>query len=349
MLIFSVKIDWSDPSAAVNAKSLPLVLFLEDEGPADQLNFAHEVLGVALDQDIEGAGCWVPCRVLGAKKHSFDVVVAGMTNAQTLFRHRVLLHGYFDENAQEYVEYKSQRPSEYAARLSKALQARIAAESHVRFNLCVDNMPVDDLPPFTESQQARIKNWAVNSKKLAKFGEGGMLADLDDEIAGEYRRALNKIVLTATLEDSEQHKAFTNLQFSLHTFPEKKPAPEIGTIPVARYDYSAAETEFRERSLSVHNEIILAQGSVHGECNKVLDLRLFATDLKKPLTLGEYQTQQQVTGYQRSKILPLSLPLSLSPLDTPPSLSLGLCACSRASRRQMKARICTELAGACMV
>ena len=52
MLIVSVKIDWSDPSAAVNAKSLPLVLFLEDESPADQLNFTHEVLGVALDQDI---------------------------------------------------------------------------------------------------------------------------------------------------------------------------------------------------------------------------------------------------------------------------------------------------------
>ncbi len=258
---------------------------------------------MALDQDIEGAGCWVPCRVVGSKKHSYDVVVAGMTNSQTLFRHRVLLHGYYDEAAQEYIEYKSERPSEYAARLSKALEARSAAESHVRFNLCVENMPVDDLPPLTESQQARIKHWAVNSKKLAKFSQGGMITELDDEVAREHRRALNKIMLTSSLEDREQQQAFKHLHLSLHAFPSKKPAPQIGTVPVASYDYSVAEKAFRDRSLNLHTEIILAQGSVHGECNRVVDLRLFAADLKKPLTLGEYQTQQQDAYKYASQVL----------------------------------------------
>ena len=290
----SNKIDWSDPAAPVNARSIPLVLFLEEEeSPCDSLNFEQEVLGVALDQDIEGAGSWVPCRVVGAKKHSYDVVVAGMTNSQMLFRHRVLLHGYYDEAAQKYVEYKRERPPEYAARLGKALQARIAAESHIRFNLCVENMPVDDLPPLTESQQARIRHWAVNSKKLAKFSQGGMITELDEEVGREHRRALNKIMLTSSLEDHEQQKAFKHLQLNLHTFPSKKRAPDIGTVPVAPYNYSAAAKAFRDRSFNLHTEIILAQGSVHGECNRVVDLRLFATDLKKPLTLAEFQTQQQ--------------------------------------------------------
>jgi len=46
--------------------------------------------------------------------------------------------------------------TQYAACLALALHARTAAESHVRFNLCVDNMPIDDLPPFPPAQEVCI-------------------------------------------------------------------------------------------------------------------------------------------------------------------------------------------------
>ena len=130
-------IDWSDPGAPVNADSIPLVLFFEfDEGCNDVAAFdfssGKEFAGVALDQDIEGSGCWVPCQILGVRKYTYDVVVAGMTQSQRFFRHRVLLPHH--------------KPEEYAESLSKALRARGAAESHARFNLYIKNMPVDGKP-----------------------------------------------------------------------------------------------------------------------------------------------------------------------------------------------------------
>lgn len=125
-----------------------------------------------------------------------------------------------------------------AASLGRALQARVAAESHLRFNLCVDNMPTDDLPALTQAQHARIQNWAVNSKKLAKFGEAsGMLAQLVQEVQREYNRALNKCVLTDSFQDKTQRQVFSKLSLPLHAVPPILPAPLVGTVPMAKYDY----------------------------------------------------------------------------------------------------------------
>ena len=56
-------------SLSAVAEAIPLVLFFESEfyDSVDELNFQSastdvEITGVALDRDIEGAGCWVPCR-----------------------------------------------------------------------------------------------------------------------------------------------------------------------------------------------------------------------------------------------------------------------------------------------
>jgi len=120
----------------------------------------------------------------------------------------------------------------------RALQARVAAESHLRFNLCVDNMPTDDLPALTQAQHARIRNWAVNSKKLAMFGEAsGMLVQLVQEVQREYSRGLNKCVLTDSFQDKTQCEVFRKLSLTLHAVKPRLPAPLVGTVPMATYDY----------------------------------------------------------------------------------------------------------------
>jgi hypothetical protein len=274
---------WSDPDAPVNERSIPLVLFFDFDGGVNNVGGQQPpegVFGVALDIDIEGAGCWVPCQIVGVKKHTYEVVVCGLMASQTLFRHRVVLPRH--------------DPVQYAASLARALQARSAAESHLRFNLCVDNMPTDDLAPLTGGQQARIRKWAVNSKKLAKFGDGsGMLAELEDEVEREYSRAQSKIVLTASFDDKAQRKAFSKLSLPLHAFPARVAAPLIATVPIVKYDYRAVTALFTQHTMMTEPEVIKALCNVHGECNKIVDLRLFVTELKKPMQLAEFQRLQQ--------------------------------------------------------
>jgi dynein heavy chain len=202
-----------------------------------------------------------------------------MTNSQTLPRHRVVLPRH--------------DPEEYAIKLEKALAARNAAESHVRFNLYVNNMPVDDLPPLTSGQLARIKNWAVNSKRLGRFGEGGLTTDLLEEIVREHQKALNKIDLIRALQDQAHDRVFARLSKSLHTFPKRVRAPELATVPVPRYDYPAARAQLQDVTMYMHSEAIVAMCHVQGECNGVLDLRLFVTDPKKPMTLKDFITLEQ--------------------------------------------------------
>ena len=106
-------------------------------------------------------------------------------------------------------------------------------------------------------------------------------------------------------QDREHRKGFANLIHPLHTFAERVPAPFQGTVSLPKYDYAANAEAFREKTYNLHAEVVTALGNVHGECNKILDLRLFATDLKKPMTLQEFVTAQQ-DAYKYAAQVPLA-------------------------------------------
>eukprot|EP00960_Hanusia_phi_P028595 747499-Hanusia_phi.AAC.1 len=178
-----VGIDWADPESLINKRSIPVTYFLEypvtpnieikkqagDEG----------VAGCCVDYDIEGSGVWVPCLILSASK-LFTILVAGYNHPTQVPRHRVLL---LDEH-----------PRQYAKSLHKALRDRERAETFLRYNVYVENMPTADLPPLvcdlclsdlllrmrchqTQWEISRILSSALNSKSLAKFGDGGETRD----------------------------------------------------------------------------------------------------------------------------------------------------------------------------
>ena len=99
--------------------------------------------------------------------------------------------------------------------------------------------------------------------------------------------------LQHTLQHRHQQKAFKQLSLEQHALPPRPPAPHLATVPLPAYPFVAQTHEFTEKTMNLHTEIITAMCNVHAECNKIVSLRLYVTDLKKPMTLAEFERLQQ--------------------------------------------------------
>ena len=111
--------------------------------------------------DAEAKG-WCPCRMLGLDTSMnppfYKVEMLDMTHrAKTV--PRVMLYLLAED------------PRQFGARLQNAIESRRRAENLLRFNLCVDNMPTDQISPLSQSQVDSVTKWSFSTKSLAQFQE----------------------------------------------------------------------------------------------------------------------------------------------------------------------------------
>ncbi len=62
-----------------------------------------------------------------------------------------------------YICLDSEDPRKYALRVAKAFQQRIYADSIIRYNYYIDNMPREDLSDLDSEQKKRIENLAIGA------------------------------------------------------------------------------------------------------------------------------------------------------------------------------------------
>ena len=83
----------------------------------------------------------------------------------------VVIAGTFDMPVQEWIPrirlyFLSEDPALYAKRVAIAHQSRIDAVNAMRYHLCIDSMPADDMHSLSVEQINRILTLALNSKFL---------------------------------------------------------------------------------------------------------------------------------------------------------------------------------------
>ncbi|WIA31960.1 hypothetical protein OEZ86_002815 [Tetradesmus obliquus] len=182
------------------------------------------------------------------------------------------------------------------------LQASSTAEVQLAYELCIDSMPVDDVPQLSTEQVNRVLNFALNSKKLKD-----RLMDtssLINEANLEHARAMNKVALrtltmaaagaagsaaVAAAGSGEQL-----LPFAVPPPAPAKAAPAKGTVEVAAagYDFREQLSEFSFKTLLTKPEVIFALGKIRLESSKVVKMCLFNTYSSKSVRLDEFEQVQ---------------------------------------------------------
>jgi len=110
----------------------------------------------------------------------------------------------------EYIEltrinllFNSEDPRIFAQRVAQAHQERTYADSQIRYNFFVDNMPPEELSELDPEQISRIIHMATASRYL-KSRPNVDTTGIMYEVNQDFSRTMNKIIMDKTLEKSPE-------------------------------------------------------------------------------------------------------------------------------------------------
>lgn len=98
--------------------------------------------------------------------------------------------------------FDAEDPRIFAQRVAKAHQDRIYADSQIRYNFFIDNMPTNELPELDSEQISRIISMSLDSKYLRSKGQIDTNPILN-EVNLDYARTMNKIIFDKSMEDPQ--------------------------------------------------------------------------------------------------------------------------------------------------
>lgn len=94
-----------------------------------------------------------------------------------------------------YIYFQNENPTNYINKIKNAFQQRIYADSLIRYNFYINNMPKHDLNHLDEPQTARIETLVKNTEKMRKED----LTPYIDAVNDDYERTMNKIIFDTHL------------------------------------------------------------------------------------------------------------------------------------------------------
>ncbi|XP_066555780.1 dynein axonemal heavy chain 1 [Amia ocellicauda] len=184
-------------------------------------------------------------------------------------------------------------PRCFARRVRSAQQARAATEALLLYQLSVDCMPVEGVPPLSADSLGKLTHWALSTPGLRKQLLQACVERLEREVCLDYQRTMNRMCFDSVVRANR-------LDFSYITLPEpqRERMPEKGCVDVPAYPFSEIRQAFCFRSLLTKPEVIQALTRVRAECNKVAAMSLFHFNLSKSVRLEEFELTQSQCAAQ---------------------------------------------------
>eukprot|EP00741_Cyanophora_paradoxa_P012299 tig00000169_g11885.t1 len=244
-------------SASAGGVQLPLEAFdstdFETHAPLDWVTREQKErrrFAKALIYSADGRGEWKECRVVDYNETQNKYLVEMRETRKRVPISRLNLL------------FATEDPRIFAKRLASAHHSRRDAEATLRYNLIVESMPTDDVPPLRLEQVNRILDSAMNSDVL----RAAMLdtSSLLQEVSSEYSRIMSKIVFDETLKEPGMKE-----QFKLATLPPPAPPPPVplvGTVSVPAYEFEGQFRDFVAVSCLTKPDLIYALLKIHDEC-----------------------------------------------------------------------------------
>jgi dynein heavy chain len=215
--------------------------------------------------------------------------------------------------ARLHICFTAESPFEFAKRVGGALQRRHEAEASLRYNLFVDCMPTEDIPPLDQGQLSRMLANSLSTKGL-KEGEIDV-APLLHEINLDFMRTQSKFVLDAAvsvaqISEGEGSGGALDSVFSAVVIPEaelnyttRKAAPAQGCILVENDGFLDKVSDFTFASLLTQPKVVQCMTRVRNECNWVLASSPLRYDINRTVPRKEWESvQSQATTSLKTEL-----------------------------------------------
>ena len=169
----------------------------------------------------------------------------------------------------------------YARRVASCHQRRRYAESLLKYNFFVDNMPITEKVGRCSSEIIeRVTDSALGGGTLRKDREELSINQLTDEVSNDYTRTMNKIIFDKIVASKHEKYLLSELEL-----PEEKEEE----VPYKGVKCMGAEIDFREyfssfctASLRIRPEVVVGlidiQAEIQSLLGKLIFRREYATD-----------------------------------------------------------------------
>lgn len=276
-LLLGLGIDYKSPEKH-QAEWLPLEPFDDTEYdcrlPEEWIELGYNDDGVF--EPIPGKGLFRDAQGFGEWK---AVLMNGYDADRSVFT------GYWD-NTSDYVEltrinllFNAEDPRIFAQRVAQAHSERIYADSIIRYNFFIDNMPPQELAELDSEQTQRIVSMATAARALKLAGKIENTTQILTEVSTDFSRTMNRIIMEKAIEMERDGSLSGDDNMSLRiphalTLPPPeppKPVPELGMVPIPEHDFPEQFSNFCFNSLFIKEEVIRAMVEIRAECNEMME------------------------------------------------------------------------------
>lgn len=154
-----------------------------------------------------------------------------------------------------FVLFDSEDPRIFARRFKQAYTNRIFADSLIKYNYYIENMPTHQIPEIDNEEVNRILNLTQNTKALRGKSSSDTTALLS-EVNFDFAKTMNKIVFDKHLKEKGSELITGNLR--LPPKPPAKLTAYYGMISIPVHNFPDQFSQFCFNTLQNKDEVIKA-------------------------------------------------------------------------------------------
>jgi len=201
-----------------------------------------------------------------------------------------------------FILFDEEDPREFAKRFKKAYDTRTMADSMLKYNFYIENMPTHQIPEIDNEEVNRILGMTQNTKQLRGKSSSDTTALLS-EVNFEFAKTMNKIIFDKHIDANGPDLISGPL-----SLPEAPPVPEAPifgmiSIEVRQNPFPKTFSDFAYSSILNKDQSIRAMQEIRKECNDVLTKDIFNSNITKSMRVNEFQQIQKSSTSQISYYL----------------------------------------------
>eukprot|EP00792_Barthelona_sp_PAP020_P009040 TRINITY_DN3265_c0_g4_i2.p1 TRINITY_DN3265_c0_g4~~TRINITY_DN3265_c0_g4_i2.p1 ORF type:complete len:4140 (+),score=1212.96 TRINITY_DN3265_c0_g4_i2:30-12449(+) len=188
-------------------------------------------------------------------------------------------------------------PFLFAKRVRKAHTERAKAESRMRYFLCVESMPVDDIDPLPVDTVDKILKKAAYGIDTSKMNYPKVVEELLREVQLDYCRVNNRLIFDKVLHDNSMLEnlydpsleELITVSDELTIEANERRHKDKGRLDSEGTNFNKVMKSFRFHSFLTHPHAVTALQNVQRENYNILQHTLFHINASRTFKIGEFE------------------------------------------------------------
>jgi len=185
--------------------------------------------------------------------------------------------------------FDDEDPRVFAKRFRKAFESRAYADSLIRYNYYIENMPTHQIPEIDNDQINRVLSLTQNTKAL-RGKSSSDTTTLLSEVNFDFAKSLNKIIFDKHMKDKNSELISSNLRLPPDPAPKEK--PYFGLISIPAHNFPEQFSQFCFNTLLSKDEVIKVMQIIRKECNDANLRNIYNTNITHTMSVRDFEGSQ---------------------------------------------------------